>query len=477
MATYYIDPVNGVTENAGTDQFAPTTWDKFLNTGRVQLSGSNTYLQKRGTSQNIGDGDATYKTFILISSGGASSAAPLIIGAYGTGELPILTGSKTSIGCAIRATGTSSNIVIQDLEIRDHGAYNASGRQRAIDMDSNTGKSNITVQRCKFYNIAENAVLIYADNVYVYDNYFEKIGEDAIQINTATTEVVCTGNWIKDVSMQLTTGDGIQVNGDVATVNVSNNYIDHRSQDYKQCIIHDHAATATGTVTIANNECWGPSSSATHQVIACKGSGRIYGNKIYSGHKGIYTSGQSPQIYGNLIVLSGDEAGFGICPDVGANAEVFNNTVVRTSSNKSNTTEGILQGTSGGTGGNVRNNIVVGFVNGIRKKTGGLTESYNNIVDCTRKVADASAPTVDVGMDATSKTVAPLFDPRYKPTNAQLYNGGATVSGSDLYGNTLPASPSFGAIQCIGTFPRGMLTDYESVGDKESFIRGRGRRR
>lgn len=71
----------------------------------------------------------------------------------------------------------------------------------------------------------------------------------------------------------------------------------------------------------------------------------------------------------------------------------------------------------------------------------------------------------------------PEVYPDFKPRNAKLFNGGANLGGTDFNGASFPSSPSIGAVQCVGAYPKATYTDYESVGDKESFIRGRGRRR
>lgn len=69
----------------------------------------------------------------------------------------------------------------------------------------------------------------------------------------------------------------------------------------------------------------------------------------------------------------------------------------------------------------------------------------------------------------------PIVDPRGRPTRPQFFSGGVNLAGSDFYGVSFPASPSIGAIQCVGAYPRGNLTSYQVNGNKIS-IAGRGRR-
>lgn len=396
MTRYFIHPTDGDVNNSGTDESAPTTWDKFLNSGRVQLSGANEYLQACGTTQSFGDGDSSYKTFILVSSGG-TAASPLIIGSYGSGSKPRLTGNGTAKGCAIRATGTTSNVIIRGLEIDGHAPYDASGRQRAIDFDSNAGKSNIVVEDNYIHDIAENGVLIYGDNVTVRRNRVRRIGEDGIKVMTATTKVHVIANDVADVSRELSTGDCIHVDGDPADLLICDNVCDHSSVDTKQCIVADYVAgTPVNVVRIMNNTCKAPTHATTHQAIAVKGPAYVSGNQVTGGSKGIYCSGANAVVCGNVIRLTGSNDGFAVALDIGNGMTAINNFLSRSSSDSSVQCDGIVQGSTGGAGGSAKNNAIFGFRNGIRFKTGGLSEEFNNFFGNTRDVVETSSPTTPV---------------------------------------------------------------------------------
>lgn len=178
-------------------------------------------------------------------------------------------------------------------------------------------------------------------------------------------------------------------------------------------------------------------------------------------------------VQGNIVknCRNGIAAG-GFNAGLNTGNKIYNNTIISTSQ------FGITAAASTNT--EVKNNLVVGATYGIFSPSSGMTNlsaTNNNVVNCTiaRANGTASSPTTGT-LDATDRTIDPVVDPRGKPTRPQLYNGGADVGGKDYYGYTFPASPSIGAIQCVGTYPRAILSTYDAVGDKESWIARRGRR-
>jgi hypothetical protein len=145
--------------------------------------------------------------------------------------------------------------------------------------------------------------------------------------------------------------------------------------------------------------------------------------------------------------------------------KIYNNTIINTA------LFGLTAAASVNT--ELKNNLIVGGTYGIFSPTSGMTNlssTNNNVANCTipRATGTATSPTVG-SLDATDRTIDPVVDPRGKPTRPQLFSRGADVGGVDFYGNSFPSSPSIGAIQCVGTYPRANFTSYQAVGAKEDF--------
>lgn len=126
-ATYYIDPdseTNGVGSEADPFNVCPT------------ITGNNTYLWKRGTTQDIG-------TRGLAVSG-------VVIGAYGTGNRPILTNNGNYI---FQLTTAVTTFTVQDVRLSDC-TY-------AILVSTGGSGTYLTVDNCEIDTCANSAMSIH----------------------------------------------------------------------------------------------------------------------------------------------------------------------------------------------------------------------------------------------------------------------------------------------------------------------------
>lgn len=206
----------------------------------------------------------------------------------------------------------------------------------------------------------------------------------------------------------------------------------------------------------------------------------VRGNLIYEQFSGttqvqVASSGihvlnnQTTLVYGNVI--KGCRNGITVGPSGTDGTDIYNNTII------GSTEFGVCVQASTNT--SVKNNIVSGATTGIFVATSGTTgaaETNNCVHNATVPKGNGTVSTVGTGtLDSSSFNIDPLLYPDFKPRNARLFSAGTTKSGTDYNGNTLPASPSIGAIQCVGVYPRANLTSYQVNGNKIS-IAGRGRR-
>lgn len=180
-----------------------------------------------------------------------------------------------------------------------------------------------------------------------------------------------------------------------------------------------------------------------------------------------FNMGSGNSAYGNILRRNGR---YGISVQKSKNAMIFNNTSYDNNTIQVASYDITIDSQS--TGATISNNIVK------TTKTNGIfvgTNSASGSTAANNCVYGNTGTAVSGVTDSGVMSIDPILDPRGRPTNARLFNGGATVSGTDFYGNTFPASPSIGAIQCVGVYPRGNLTTYQTNGNKISII-GRGRR-
>jgi hypothetical protein len=105
--TYYLDPVAGSDENAGTDP--SLAWKTLAKAGsHVYLPGESLLL--KAGSRSVGS---------LTIRGGGTATAPVTIGRYGSGPAPAIDGNGAKTVLFIRNT---DHCIVEDLEITNRGS-------------------------------------------------------------------------------------------------------------------------------------------------------------------------------------------------------------------------------------------------------------------------------------------------------------------------------------------------------------------
>jgi hypothetical protein len=180
-ATYYIDPTgdNGVGSEADPFNACPT------------IEADNTYLWKRGTTQDIG------------ARGLAVSG--VVIGAYGTGARPILTNNGNYI---FQLTTAVTTFTVQDVRLSDctyailvstggSGTY-LTVDNCEIDTCANSGMSihfagTVEVKNSNIHDNAVDGIDFYGPGyLWAHDNVFDSIGTSGAN-NHDTISVQGTG--------------------------------------------------------------------------------------------------------------------------------------------------------------------------------------------------------------------------------------------------------------------------------------------
>lgn len=128
MATFYVDG-NSAVNGSGTE-LSP-----FNAVAGNSLTGSNTWLFKRGSSLNMGAA--------TLASGNS-----VIMGAYGAGPRPIITGTGNLWSCST----ANSAIVVEDIHFLKAGATGSTGVDASL---MSGGSASFTMRRCRVEGFIE----------------------------------------------------------------------------------------------------------------------------------------------------------------------------------------------------------------------------------------------------------------------------------------------------------------------------------
>lgn len=476
MATYYIDPVSGSAGNDGLTPFTPKAAPPAAANGIV-------WKFKRGTTYTASSqwnwGTSTGCT--LEDYGDPRAARPIIT---------ISTALTNGINVQGDGTHTFRNIQFVNCSNNVNGGVVGLGLVAASGFGADA-----VFYSCRWYGTAGHGVFTgetgatASRDIRFFDCEFENIGHDTF-FGGAQTYFEWSNCTATKLSTKTSGGDGLGWFGvDPTYAWVHDSYFDHRDVNVKHCIIFDTATTSAGTAVIENNImlCFGDENNGAGATdgpggvpgnVGINGDAKIIakGNYIETAGIGISFLGDSSEAYGNIIVVKNGEAGR---PVIGMSADaciVHNNTLVATQRMPADHVGIALGSVPTGT---VKNNILKNMTVAIRTPGGGsstLTASHNWFDACNTNYLDNTTGQAwtSGGGDITDDA---RLDARHIPLNPRAYSGADNMGGTDRFGNSFPSSPSFGAVQRVGIFPRGVMTDYDSVGDKESFIRGRGRRR
>lgn len=437
--TYYIDPDcanNG--DGTTTDCAGSPAGVGAYNAWPTASGAGNSFLQKAGT---------TYLAQVVVGSGSAGNVVTL--GAYGTGDQPIIRSEENVTVGTIKINTDAHDITIDGLEV--HGPLNvtAGTQSNAIRNNTTAGSSsvvvNITIQNCTIKNVydyggssaEDDGIDLRGQGLTIKNNTFDNIANDAVWLASSGTanDITISGNTCSQVSQGGTDGDCYQVSGTSTGVLIEDNTCDHSDVDSKQCIVVNNDATIRYNTTI------GPAVSTVHIGIYCDvGPCWIYGNSTTDGKIGIANYGTTGgATYGN-VVLSPSTYGIEVAAP---SSPVLNNTVISTSAHAA------IRLTSAATSSYARNNLVSAPTEGIRLTSGSSqSESYNLFHGTiTTKVYN----TTTSGSLATTNAVleSDVLTGDYKLNGASTGRRGGTPSAYciDPRGRPCWTPPDLGAYQ------------------------------
>lgn len=459
MATYYIDP-----EAASTG--TGTLTDPFQSWASVTWAAGNTYLQKAGT---------TFVGTITPNQSG-SSGNRIVIGTYEpiSGLQLSNTANKAKIDGNGGVYGINIGNSIAYVTIDNVEVFNCAQRGIAKttltslpDTDASCTIKNCIVRKVFSSGVVANGISVYGANNEITNTVIYDIGVDGVFATADNLTIDGCTIYLCDTDASISTGDCIQLSNCDNFI-VRNCSLDHSNSLEKQCFI---AQSGTGG-TLENNTVIGYAyesggTSPIKTVYVGNSSVTITGNYIEGGQYGIWCDGSSSIIVGNVVKC--------------ANSGVVSALAIRANGITCNNNTVIGGGVGYGIDHNstytsvvIKNNIVAKHLRGIKTASSGATENNNIFHGCVQNHVDLSNNTKAIG--SADRDFDPDLDGRYRPRQQRAWNGGDAGSGNDFYGFAFPSSsPSIGAIQCLGVYPRSTLTSYQVNGNKIS-IAGRGRR-
>ncbi|MCD4697649.1 MAG: cadherin domain-containing protein, partial [Bacteroidales bacterium] len=236
--TVYVDPENG--GDPDEDGSFDHPFDSWAD---VSFADNSTYLQKRGTTAQ-GNFAVSGKNY-------------LTIGAYGTGENPVITGVPGA-SARIMAFNKSNHCTVENITFVGHhpnapvaGVYITGWPYAGSNITT-----DITVRNCDI-SYCYNGIRILpgvtdVDKVTVDSCTIHHINEDGI-FATDLSNFTCSNSHIYKVNMDWhyyghnmsdAPGDGIQLSNDCDNFLIENTIIDRRYTGLKFCFIHN--ATNSG---------------------------------------------------------------------------------------------------------------------------------------------------------------------------------------------------------------------------------------
>lgn len=216
-AVYYLDSEAGNDANEGTSP--EKAWKTFYNLNRTILKSGNKILLKRGGAWQ---GQ-------IMAKGSGTPANPIILGAYGEGERPVIDGNG-KVNAPVYLSN-QSNWVIQDLELMNHAPERGDTYRCGILVENKNGGtvSNIKILNNYVHDVSGSfryigdfhphqyggiAVNVIGksgtdkyDNVHIEGNTVERVGRTGIVVwdhifaedGEASTNVIIRNNKVKDI--------------------------------------------------------------------------------------------------------------------------------------------------------------------------------------------------------------------------------------------------------------------------------------
>jgi parallel beta-helix repeat protein len=310
-ATYYVDAVYGKDTNAGTSTSAP--WKTIAKLNYFTFKPGDVILFKRGVM---------WKEQLTVKQSGTSSS-PITIGAYGTGNAPVIDGSL-SRNHGIYMNGRAY-IVVRDLKIQNtkHASVRIDGSRYIIVRDNTmyvNGRAGVFVQSSNNCLIKGNKMTtpnteynIQTDGIYAQRNSYNTYEGNHIVISNRHKDQHC---------------DAIQFYQETSAT-VKNNYVeqDNTKGGNAQGI---YCSENTGTFRIFNNIGYGMYTTSSlikfKNTSSYSGKVQIVGNTLYGG-KGALVQTNDPYIIfkNNIVVTAGSYLLVSFEKAVGTKSNINNN--------------------------------------------------------------------------------------------------------------------------------------------------------
>lgn len=424
----------------------------YKNLTAARLKPGYRHLIKAGTTITTGAGDPW-----LSIPNSATIKSPIIIGRYGdiTAANPVINGAASTK--VIRGATGAKNWRLRDLEIigPQAGSTRYAISQQSVDatVDQNI-IYNIIISNCKIHNVTTdsandcNGIKLYgADNKILNCEIYD-IATDAIWFHGFRTLVA--GCKIYKVAQDgRNAGDCIQCGAKSDGSIVRGNWLDHFEVDIKQCIYFEQTVSVSDNILIEDNYCVSADGTAgAAGPITCGATNSIVRrNFCKGGYVGILL-GVGGIAHNNIVIST---VGRGI--DCKSNSKAFNNTIVQTGSDTTQSWSVGIRGQSGDTNIVAANNLLIGQYNGILCASDGgvpnVTE-YNNayairgVSDAKYRVDGAVTPVTNgiVGSHSTYLTDFNL-DVNFKPYSPTILSSTAQVSLTDFYDKEYDESDNY----------------------------------
>ena len=281
MTTYYIDPSGGSDAADGLTTSTPKQSVSFISS-----AGSHTFYIKRGTTATISGGSGE-----IAPATGTSDAARTYIGAYGTGERPIIDGSGLVDRSTIWGFSSRNFITVEDLDVIGTSLGVSTG-QACIKF---TG-TDIVVRRCIARNISGtgnadfNGIHITGLRPTVEDCIGHDLATDGIWLSPAGSKAIVRRNRIYRIAQDgRVAGDCVQITGASNDFEVVDNYLDHSDLGVKQTFIISGGGAGSGGI-FARNVCimsTDTTLSTTTNVHVDQPGVVIRGNRLIGGAFGV----------------------------------------------------------------------------------------------------------------------------------------------------------------------------------------------
>ena len=262
-ATYYVNATSGNDANSGTSTSSP--WKTISKVNSKSFSPGDNILFMRGGTWATG-------TLNITSSG--TSSSPIVYGAYGTGNLPIIDGKNAGFCALISSKNyiTIENIKFQNaagegtirvntgvgIKVLDCTFYLTAHGSVFIQNSSNCLISGITVTTPTFLDVQTDGIYsqrntnnIYEKNHIVISNTETTNHDDCIQ-SYEDNNLTVRDNYLEQSNTKPQNAQGIYMTDGIGTFTVYNNVV-KCPHNQANIIGFDNDVSGTASLVLYNN--------------------------------------------------------------------------------------------------------------------------------------------------------------------------------------------------------------------------------